>query len=112
MATKWKEGDRVRVVTRPVTDDDRKKNRYFPHMAGMLGTVQNVYDGGVIAVRIDETTLSAVTRDVHKRSTERMREKFIGDASEEAKKAMTKEELEFGAHFMQLLEAGDLEKAS
>jgi len=25
---------------------------------------------------------------------------------------MTKEELEFGAHFMQLLEAGDLEKAS
>ena len=112
MSTKWKEGDRVRVVTRPVTDEDRKKNRYFPHMAGLVGTVQNVYDGGVVAVRIDETTLSAVTKDVHKRSTERMREKFLGDASEEAKKAMTKEELEFNAHFMQLLEAGDIEKVS
>jgi len=74
------------VVTRPVTDEDRKKNRYFPHMAGLIGTVQNVYDGGVIAVRIDETTLSDVTRDVHKRSTERMREKFLGDASEKPRR--------------------------
>jgi hypothetical protein len=112
MPTKWKEGDRVRVVKRPVTDEDRKKNRYFPHMAGLVGTVQNVYDGGVVAVRIDEATLSSVTAEVHKRSTERMREKFLSDASEEAKKAMTKEELEFGAHFMQLVEAEDLEKAS
>ena len=102
----------MRVVSRAVTDEDRKKNRYFPHMAGLVGTVQNVYDGGVIAVRIDEATLSAITLEVHKRSTERMREKFLSDASEEAKKAMTKEELEFGAHFMQLVEAEDLEKAS
>lgn len=111
MPIKWKEGDRVRVVTRPVSDEDRKKNRYFPHMAGLVGTVQNVYEGGEVAVRIDEATLSAISADVHKRSTERMREKFLSDASEEAKKAMTKEELEFNAHFMQLVAAEDLERA-
>lgn len=112
MAKKWAEGDRVRVVTRQVTDEDRKKNRYFQHMAGLVGTVQNVYEGNVVAVRIDQSTLSAVTADVHQRSTARMREKFLNDASEEAKKAMSKEELEFSAHFMQLVEGDDLEKAS
>ena len=48
----WKEGDRIRVVTRPVTDDDRKKNRYFAHMGGLLGTVQNVYSPEEIAISI------------------------------------------------------------
>ena len=36
-------GDRVKIVHRKVTDDDRKKGRYFEHMGGLLGTVQNVY---------------------------------------------------------------------
>ena len=39
----WKEGDRVRIKTRPVTEEDRKTNRYFDHMAGLVGTVQNIY---------------------------------------------------------------------
>ena len=112
MATKWKEGDRVRVIVRPVTEEDRKKNRYFEHMSGLTGTVQNVYEGDVIAVRIDLETLSQVTADVHKRSTERMREKFLSQLGEEAKRALTKEELEFDTHFMQLVESSDLEKAS
>jgi hypothetical protein len=110
MATKWKEGDQVRIVTRSVTEEDRKKNRYFDHMAGLSGTVENVYEGGVVAVRIDESTLSKVSADVHQRSIERMREKFLGQIGEEAKKALTPEEINFSAHFMQLVEADDLEK--
>lgn len=107
----WKEGDRVRVVTRKVTDEDRKKNRYFEHMAGLVGTVQNVYAGDEIAVRVDTDTLTQVTRDVHRESTRRMREKFASNISEEQKKQLTKEELEFEPHYMLLVQAADLEKA-
>lgn len=110
MSNRWKEGDRVRVVTRTVTEDDRKNNRYFPHMAGLTGTVQNVYDGQLVAVRIDDAELGEVTQEVHRRAVERMREKFFGQIGEEAKKVLTKEELEFNAHFMQLVGASDLEK--
>jgi hypothetical protein len=107
---KWKEGDRVRVVVRKVTEEDRKKNRYFDHMAGLVGSVQNVYSDTEIAVKIDTETLSDVTADVHKTATQRMRDKFVNSISEEQKKSLTKEELEFGAHYVLLVQAADLEK--
>jgi hypothetical protein len=109
MAT-WKEGDRVRVVSRKVTDDDRKKGQYFEHMAGLTGTIANIYAKDEIAVRIDIDSLSAVTQKVHKEATKRMREKFLGAISEEQKKQLTAEELNFDANYVLLLQAGDLEK--
>ena len=106
----WKEGDRIRVVTRPVTDDDRKKNRYFAHMGGLLGTVQNVYSPEEIAIKVDLPSLSQVSRDVHKVAVERMREKFLGSISEEQKKQLTTEELNFNAHYVLLVQGADLER--
>ena len=107
---KWNEGDRVRVVRRDVTADDRKENRYFEHMAGLVGVVQNVYQNEV-AVKIEEDSLSKVTRDVHAEATRRMREKFLSNVSDEQKKQLTKEELEFNPHYVLLVQNGDLEKA-
>lgn len=107
----WKEGDRVRVVTRKPTDDDRKKNRYFDHMAGLTGIVQNMYEGDEIAVKIDESSLSKVSAGVHKESTQRMQSKFAREISEEQKKQLTKEELEFEPHYVLLVAGADLEKA-
>jgi hypothetical protein len=109
--SKWKPGDHVRVITRPVTDEDRKKNRYFEHMAGLTGTVQSVYSDAEIAVRVDRESMSKVTADVHKTATLRMREKFASQASEEQKKSLNKEELEFDANYVQLVQGSDLEKA-
>lgn len=108
----WKEGERVRIVTRPVTEDDRKTNRYFDHMAGLVGTIQNIYSDSEIAIKIDEDCLSKVTADVQKEATMRMREKFLSNVSEEQKKQLTKEEIEFSAHYVQLVQSSDLEKAS
>jgi hypothetical protein len=108
---KWKEGDRVRVVTRAVTEDDRKKNRYFEHMAGLVGTVQNVYNADEISIKIDPQSLGKVTEDVHKQATQRMRDKFLNAISEEQKKQLTKEELDFDAHYVLLVQSNDLEKA-
>jgi hypothetical protein len=106
----WKEGDRVRIVTREVTEDDRKKSTYFDHMAGLTGTVQNVYAATEIAVKIDPVSLSHITQDVHKQATERMRARFLSSVSEEQKKQLTPEELNFDAHFVLLVQGSDLEK--
>jgi phage host-nuclease inhibitor protein Gam len=108
----WKEGDRVRVKTRPVTDEDRKKNRYFAHMAGLTGTIQNIYGADEIAVKMEIESLTPTSQEVHKTSTQRMREKFLSNISEEQKKQLTQEELDFEAHYMLLLEGSDLEKVS
>lgn len=100
----------MRVVTRDVTEDDRKKFRYYEHMAGSVGTVQNVYVNNEIAVKVDLDSLSKVTSDVHKESTRRMREKFLAAVSEDQKKQLTKEELDFEAHYMLLVDGNDLER--
>ena len=106
----WKEGDHVRVVSRPVTDEDRKKDRYFEHMAGLSGTIQTIYNADEIAIRVDPDAMAVVTKEVHKHSVSRMREKFVGSVSEEQKKLLTSEELNFDAHFVLLVRASDLEK--
>ncbi len=101
----------MRVKSRPVTEDDRKKNRYFEHMAGLVGTVQNVYSEHEVAVQVDPESLGPVTASVHKTATQRMRDRFTEDMSEAQKKLFTKEELEFDTHYVLLVQGGDLEKA-
>lgn len=109
--TNWREGDRVRIVSRPVTEEDRKANRYFDHMAGLTGTVQNVYTPDQVAVKIDPGTLTKVSANVHKVATERMREKFLANVSDEQRKQLSSEELNFDANFMLLVRGADLERA-
>ncbi|RYG32118.1 hypothetical protein EON81_21370 [bacterium] len=106
--SRFKEGDKVRVVTRKVTDADRKANRYFDHMAGLLGEVENAY-AEECAVRVDVTSLSDITRDVHQTATRRMREKFVGTVGDEQRKSLTKEELEFTPNYVLLVAEKDLE---
>lgn len=105
----WKEGDRVRVIDRPVTEEDRKKSRYFDHMARLTGTIQTIYNSEEIAVRVDAEAMSKITAEVHGNAVSRMREKFVGSVSEEQRKQLTPEELNFGAHYVLLVRAADLE---
>lgn len=106
----WKEGDRVRVVARKVTEDDRKTSRYFEHMAGLVGDVQNVYADG-IALKVDLDSLSDTARGVHAAATDRMRKRFTNELSEDARKQLTKEEMEFVPHYVVLVQPADLEAA-
>lgn len=105
-----KTGDRVKIVDRKVTDEDRKQNRYFEHMANLTGTVQNVYGKDEVAVRVDPSKMSDVTEEVHQRAIERMRKNFLESISEEAKKQMSSEELNFTANFVLLVREDDLER--
>lgn len=107
----WKEGDRVRVIRRPVTDEDRRKSRYFDHMADLTGVVQQAYSEDEIAIRVDPSSMTEVTADVVKTATQRMRDKFVAGVSEEQRKQLTKEELEFEANYVLLVRSVDLEAA-
>lgn len=111
MPSRFKEGDKVKVVSRRVTEEDRKSGRYYDHMAGLTGVVQNVYGAEEIAVKIDKEGLGPTPKDVHKVAVERMREKFLSSIGEEQKKQLTSEELNFDAHYMVLVRGADLEKA-
>lgn len=108
---KFNEGDRIRVKTREVTEQDRATSRYFEHMGGLVGTIQNVYENSEYAVRVDETTLSKASKAIHKEATVRMRAKLLDGLSEVQKKELTKEELDFDVHFMLLIHGDDMEKA-
>lgn len=110
MAT-WKAGQKVRVKTRKVTAEDRQKSRYFEHMAGAVGLIENVYTDGTVAINVETSSLGTVPQSVHKTATLRMREKFANGISEEQRKALTKEELEFDTHYVLLVRAEDLEAA-
>jgi hypothetical protein len=106
----WKEGERVRVVDRPVTEEDRSQNRYFEHMANLTGTIQNIYNSEEIAVRIDPDAMGEITKEVQKEAVNRMREKFVNNVSDEQRKQLAPEELNFDAHFVLLVRATDLER--
>lgn len=108
---KWKEGDKVRIVQREVTPEDRKLNRYFDHMAGLTGIVQNIYSPDEIAIKIDMTTVSNVVTVVHTEAVKRMREKFLKNITEEQKGKLSPEEKNFDAHYVLLVRAEDLVKA-
>ena len=108
----WKEGQRVRIVERQVTDEDRKTNCYFDHMANLEGTIQNIYGNDEIAIKIDPERMSAVTTEVHRVSIERMRKKFIDSVGEEQKKSLSPEELNFDANYVLLVRGADLQPLS
>jgi hypothetical protein len=105
-----KEGDHVQIVRRPVTAQDRKSGRYFEHMAGLKGIVQNIYGPDEIVVKIEPECLNEIAKDVHEKSVVRMREKFLGSLSEEQKSKLTPEELNFSAHYVLLVRSEDLQK--
>ncbi len=109
--SQWKAGQRVRVVTRKVTAEDKAKSRYFEHMAGARGEIQSVYADGTVALQVEPESLGETPRGVHRTATLKMREKFAAQISEEQRKALSKEELEFDTHYVLLVRGEDVEKA-
>jgi len=80
-------------------------------MAGLVGSVQNVYSDTEIAIKVEAPSMTKVTAEVHAAATQRMRERFLRDTSEEQKKQLTKEEMEFNVNYVVLCQASDLEAA-
>lgn len=100
----------MRVVTREVTAEDRRTHRYYPHMAGLTGTVQNYYGPSEVAIRVDPEVLDSIAESVMKEAVSRMRKRFLDNVSEEQRSKLTPEEQEFNANYNLLVQASDLEK--
>ena len=107
---KWKQGDRVKVISREVSGEDHLTNSYYSYMAGLPGTVQNVYGDDEVAVKLDPESLPNLIGTVHTEATKRMRAKFLDGLSEEAKRKLTSEEKKFEANYVVLVKSKDLEK--
>lgn len=108
---KWTEGDRVRVVKREPTMEDRLNSAYFSHMGGLVGTIQRIHSQTQIAVLIDPDAMSKITADVHKEFTKRLRAKFIQNTSEEGRSRLSPEERDFTPNYVLVVSGADLEKA-
>lgn len=108
---KVKEGDRVRVVATK-SGETNLSEKLFPHLIGRAGTVSNHYNSEEVAVEVDLDSLTPAMRQVHDEATRRLRAKFLENVGEEAKKQLTKEELEFTPHYVVLVGEADLEKTS
>ena len=98
----------MRVVRRDVTEEDRKKNRYFEHMADQVGIIQNIYANDEIAIKIEQGSMTKITSDVHKTAGQRMRDKFVASVSDEQRKLLTAEELGFEPNYVLLVQGTDL----
>jgi ribosomal protein L21E len=107
----WKEGDRVRIVSRPVTKEDREKHRYFGHMAGLVGVVANVYDTAEVSVKVELDSLPKVSSEVHTTATSRIQAKFAESSTEEQRKLLNSEQMKFPVNFVLLVQNQDLEAA-
>lgn len=107
---KVKAGDRVKIVQRQVKKEDRESFAYFSHLAGLTGTVQNVYSDDEIAVQIDPGAFPPLLQEIHAEAVRRMQAKFLDSLSEEQRTKLSEEEKKFHANFVVLVSSKDLEK--
>jgi hypothetical protein len=106
-----KQGSRVRVVTRAATADDSKSGLYYPHFAGLTGTVQHIYEHDEVAVEIEPESLTAEVRARHASVREQMKTKWLDGLSEEGRSRLTEREKDFRLRYVILVSKKDLELA-
>jgi len=107
----FKEGDRVRIVSRAATEEDAKAGTYYAHYAGLTGAVQKVYNKGEVAVEVDHESLSKDLRKRHEDVRDQMKTKWIEGLSEEGRSKLTEREKDFNLRYVILVAMTDLEKA-
>lgn len=105
----WKPGDRVKVRQRKATEADRENFTYFEHLAGLTGTVRNVFSQDEVAVAIDFVSMPEGMLKAHTEAVKRMRAKFLGSLSEEQRRSLSPEEKRFSANYVILVKGSDLE---
>jgi hypothetical protein len=108
---KYSEGARVRVATRQATADDARSGLYYPHFAGLTGSVQHVYDQDEVAVEIEPEALTAEVRARHASVRDQMKTKWLEGLSEEGRSRLTERERDFRLRYVVLVSSRDLELA-
>jgi ribosomal protein L21E len=105
-----KEGDRVRIKTREATPDDLKSGLYYPHFAGLTGTVYKIYNKEEVTVEIETESLPRDVRLRHEKIRDQMKTKWLDGLSEEGRSKLTDREKDFQLRYMVLTGLNELEK--
>ncbi len=106
---RFKEGDRVRVKARNVSEQEVLEGRYAPFMAGATGTILKIYDPKQIAVNLDIESLPEEVRQRHAEQQEAMHRRWLDSLSDEARNRLTDQEKAFHLNYVVLLAESDLE---
>jgi ribosomal protein L21E len=107
---KFKEGDYVRVISREQTPEDIKNGTYYPHFAGLSGTVDRIYDE-TICIKVDTESLPKDVLKRHQDVEDSIRRKWLNSLSGEARNRLSAEDRRFDLSYTILVQNEDLEAA-
>ncbi len=109
MAEPLKEGDRVVVSNREVTDDDVKSGLFYNHYRGLTGLVQKVYENvGEMAITIDDASLAESVRTRHYEVRDAMKQKWLDGLSEEQRSRLSDVEKDFNLRYSIVIAISDV----
>ena len=104
---KLKEGDAVIVTAREQATADIKSGLYYPHYAGLYGTVLKIY-GDEVSVMVNPESLPTDVRARHEEGEKAMRQKWLDNLSEEARGRVVEKDRNFALNYAVLVAIGDL----
>jgi hypothetical protein len=105
----FKNGDRVRVITRDIKPEDEKNGLYYSYFGGLTGSVDCVYDDGSVCVDVDLDSLSEAARDRHLAMQEAEKTKWLEGLSGEARGRLTAEQKQLKLSYKILTSVNDIE---
>ncbi|MDI6828178.1 MAG: hypothetical protein QME62_06825 [Armatimonadota bacterium] len=108
---KIKEGDYVRVIARECTPADAKNGLFYGYFAGICGTVERIYEGNEVCLKVDLETLPQDILKRHIEIQESIKRKWLNGLSGEARNRLTPEEKQFELSYSILVSVNDIEKA-
>jgi hypothetical protein len=108
MATKFKEGDLVEIVTREPNAEDGKSGLYYAHFGGLRGHIQKVYTSGEVAIEIDLPSLPEEVSKRHEEMRLQMQNKWLDGLSEEGRNRLSDAEKQFRLRYNVLVGQDDI----
>ena len=108
MASTIQEGDRVRVVDRPVTAADTKNNLFYPHFVNLTGTVSKIYSTQEAAIDIELDSMPEGVSRRHMDFQENWKNRWLDGLSEEGRNRLSPQERDFKLRYTILVSVEDL----
>lgn len=108
MSQKIAEGDAVQIASRETSAADAKSGLFYPHFAGLTGTVTKIYADGTANIAVDAQSLPADIRKRHQEGTAGMRQKWLDGLSEEGRNRLSGAEKKFDLRYSLLVAVSDL----
>jgi hypothetical protein len=104
-----KAGDRVKVVSREVTNEDSKSGLYYSYFGGLTGSVDRIYDDGSVCIDVDLDSLSDEIRTRHLAMQETEQQRWLSSLSDEVRNRLTAEQKQLKMSYRILVSKNDLE---